>query len=103
MTKTLARHVHVRHPVDGEVHRFAPGEQVPEWAQRAITNPKAWGDDGSPSAEEVYAAQTAVVPTGTEGETPPKGDVVTSDAEDGTEAPPRGGRRAGRQNNPAKA
>lgn len=105
MAKTLTRHVHVRHPEGGEVHRFGPGERPPEWAHELITNPKAWGDDGSPSVEELYAAQTAAVPPADEGEA---GDRAVGEGGGDAERPAaveasRGGRRAGRQNSPARA
>ena len=41
--------IHVRDE-DGVDHVFTPGETVPSWAAKQITNPKAWGgepaDDG---------------------------------------------------------
>lgn len=42
--KTLARHVHV-HDEDGVSHVFGPGDDLPGWARKAITNPKAWASD----------------------------------------------------------
>lgn len=29
---------------DGELHSFLPGDDVPDWAAKLITNPLAWGD-----------------------------------------------------------
>lgn len=53
---------------DGVAHVFAPGDDVPDWARRKITNPDVWVDD-SPDA----------------------------DAEDGAlQEPPRAGRGSGR-------
>lgn len=40
---TLATHVHVT-DADGVAHVFGPADEVPEWAQTLITNPKAWAE-----------------------------------------------------------
>lgn len=37
----LTTHVAVRDD-DGVTHSFGPGDEVPEWAARKITNPKVW-------------------------------------------------------------
>lgn len=71
MGKKLAATVHVYqrdehgNPI-GSAQVFAAGSQPPAWARKEITNPKAWGEDGSPSAEEQYAAQAGSVPPGEE-------------------------------------
>lgn len=39
------------HDGDFVAHTFGPGEKVPEWAEKAITNPNVW-DGGEPSSEE---------------------------------------------------
>ncbi|MFD7776667.1 hypothetical protein [Streptomyces sp. NPDC059753] len=39
----LATHVHVTDG-DGVPHVFGPADEVPEWAQALITNPKAWAE-----------------------------------------------------------
>lgn len=44
---TLARHVSVRDEL-GVIHSFGPGDDVPEWASRKITNPAAWEDQEAP-------------------------------------------------------
>jgi hypothetical protein len=36
----------------GETVRFLPGDDIPEWAQAAITNPNCWVDGVLPSAEK---------------------------------------------------
>lgn len=67
MSKKLVTTVHVYQrdssgtPL-GTPHVFGPGQVPPPWAQQAITNPACWGRDDSPSAEELYAAQTGTVP-----------------------------------------
>lgn len=38
---TLATNVHVTDE-NGSAHVFGPADEVPEWAQARITNPKAW-------------------------------------------------------------
>lgn len=43
----LVRHVSVRDDL-GNVHSFGPGDEVPEWAVRKITNPLAWEDGEVP-------------------------------------------------------
>lgn len=37
----LATHVHVQDD-QGQNHVFGPGDDVPDWAAKAITNPNAW-------------------------------------------------------------
>jgi hypothetical protein len=38
---TLTTHVHVT-DAEGTAHVFGPADEVPDWAQALITNPKAW-------------------------------------------------------------
>lgn len=45
---TLATNVHVTDD-KGTAHVFGPADDVPEWAQARITNPKAWADPPSVS------------------------------------------------------
>lgn len=40
---TLNTHVHVTDE-SGRAHVFGPADEVPEWAQALITNPKAWDE-----------------------------------------------------------
>lgn len=40
---TLRTNVHVT-DADGVSHVFGPADEVPEWAQALITNPKAWAE-----------------------------------------------------------
>ncbi|UWD83653.1 hypothetical protein NY057_05255 [Curtobacterium flaccumfaciens] len=47
---SLVSHVHVRDE-HGKSHVFGPKSEVPEWAQRLITNPVAW-DGEAPSFED---------------------------------------------------
>ncbi|CAM5386992.1 hypothetical protein SMICM304S_02365 [Streptomyces microflavus] len=44
----LKTHVHVTDD-NGAVHVFGPADEVPEWAQALITNPKAWLEPPSAS------------------------------------------------------
>ena len=44
MGRKLARTVYVT-GASGEQVRFSPGDDVPAWAEKAITNPKAWEGD----------------------------------------------------------
>lgn len=41
MAAKLAGFVHVE-DADGAPHVFGPTDEVPAWAQKAITNPAAW-------------------------------------------------------------
>lgn len=43
MPGRLRTHVHVRGE-HGITHVFTPHDEIPEWAARAITNPKAWAE-----------------------------------------------------------
>lgn len=48
--RTLKTFVHV-HDQAGITHVFGPGDEVPQWAQDAITNPKVWAEQSAPSSE----------------------------------------------------
>lgn len=50
----LTVHVAVRDD-HGVTHSFGPGQDVPEWAARQITNPKVW--DSVPDVEEIDGGQ----------------------------------------------
>ncbi|WNI28668.1 hypothetical protein [Streptomyces sp. ITFR-6] len=54
---TLKNYVHVTDD-SGTPHVFGPADEVPEWAQALITNPKAWLE---PPASRL--AEPAPVPT----------------------------------------
>jgi hypothetical protein len=45
----LNTYVHV-HDKDGISHAFGPDDTVPEWAEKAITNPDVWAD--KPESDE---------------------------------------------------
>ncbi|AYR01511.1 hypothetical protein PP639_gp010 [Arthrobacter phage Seahorse] len=45
----LNTYVHV-HDQDGISHAFGPDDTVPEWAEKAITNPDVWAE--KPEADE---------------------------------------------------
>lgn len=45
---TLKTHVHVTDSA-GVAHVYSPADEVPDWAQALITNPKAWLEPPSAS------------------------------------------------------
>ena len=57
---TLATNVHVTDSA-GVGHVFGPADEVPEWAQALITNPKAWAVPPAPreSTDTAPARKTA--------------------------------------------
>lgn len=50
MARRLASYVNVTDPETGAAATFGPDDEVPEWAEKVITNPKAWAAD-EPSPE----------------------------------------------------
>jgi hypothetical protein len=46
----LNTYVHV-HDEDGISHAFGPDDTVPEWAEKAITNPDVWAE--APESDEL--------------------------------------------------
>lgn len=59
MAATLKTHVHVTDSA-GVSHVFGPADEVPEWAQALITNPKAWA--AAPSDERLAVPSPAPAP-----------------------------------------
>jgi len=51
MAKRLARYVYVENP-QGSTVRLGPGDPVPDWAEKQITNPKAWAEPGEDDEED---------------------------------------------------
>ena len=49
MVKKLITTVHVADD-NGTMHVFGPGDEVPGWAEKAITNPDVWEGDGGDEA-----------------------------------------------------
>lgn len=47
---SLSRYVCVEGP-DG-MCQFGPGDDVPEWAAKLITNPNAWAEEPEPAEKE---------------------------------------------------
>lgn len=47
----LASYVHVLNPDTDATESFGPDDQVPDWAARLITNPKAWAGGQPPELE----------------------------------------------------
>lgn len=80
MTARLVGYTAVR-DADGIVHSFGPGDDVPEWAAKAITNPKLWGGEVPPADD---------LDTG--GTSPTAGAGTTSSA---PVPPPKGGKGSG--------
>lgn len=53
MARTLNTNVHAVGP-DGQSQVFGPGDEVPDWARKAITNPDVWdGKDDTATADAV--------------------------------------------------
>jgi hypothetical protein len=50
-SKRLNTHVHIPHPETGAAVDFGPGDDLPEWAVDAITNPDVW-DTGEDEADD---------------------------------------------------
>lgn len=75
----LNTYVHV-HDKDGISHAFGPEDTVPEWAEKAITNPDVWAE--APAAEESAGLEggepEGANPEGSEPETDeiPEGDIT---------------------------
>jgi hypothetical protein len=67
--KQLAAHVHVR-DLGGRTVAYGPGDDVPAWARKQISNPKAWGD--VESAEPSQAETPPPAGTGDELAAPPR-------------------------------
>lgn len=57
--KTLFRSVSVTNPITGQVEWFHPGDDLPRWAQDAITNPRAFIDPDNPTAVAVEEDESA--------------------------------------------
>ena len=58
---TLATNVHVT-DADGVSHVFGPADEVPEWAQALIDNPKAWAEAPSPAKRLTEPTPVAKAP-----------------------------------------
>jgi hypothetical protein len=56
---TLAAIVHVTDE-RGVTHVFGPADEVPEWAQECITNPKAWAV--APTAKRLSEPESTPAP-----------------------------------------
>lgn len=81
MAGKLIRVVHMQDE-RGDPHTFRPGDDVPAWAQRRITNPACWDDSGKGVTASPSRPSTMVSPAvRTEGAPPPqsgKGSGVTA-------------------------
>lgn len=59
----LAAYVHVLNPETSQYVELAPGSDVPEWAEKAITNPNAWEDGAAPGIVDSEDADPATRPS----------------------------------------
>lgn len=55
MSRKLASYVYVTNPETGAAATFGPDDDLPSWAEQAITNPKAWSDTDEAVALEESA------------------------------------------------
>ena len=67
MARRLATTVVVRH--DGSHTVFTPDDEVPQWAAKLITNPKAWASEDEVEDNSTDSSEPA--PEGDEQPTPP--------------------------------
>lgn len=51
MARRLTGYVHVRDDA-GDAKAFGPDDTVPAWAEKQITNPKAWEGEGDDESDE---------------------------------------------------
>jgi hypothetical protein len=94
MGRRLIAYVSVR-DADGTSHRFAPGDEAPEWAASYLSNPDVWDDSSQVSSAETVQAQTPEpVPEPAPAATAPAVQAPEQ-APVGT-PPPRGGKGSGR-------
>jgi hypothetical protein len=94
MTRRLGKTVHVERPGSGERHVFRAGAVPPEWAQEAITNPKAWADTDDDDADH---AEVDADPGGAEvKDADPGGADPRAGGGDPVRQPPRVGKGSGR-------
>ena len=61
MARRLASYVNVTDPETGAAATFGPDDELPEWAETVITNPKAWAA-AEPSPEESLATSVEYQP-----------------------------------------
>lgn len=79
--------MHVIDP-DGKAQILRPENPVPEWAEKQITNPKAWADYEPPTKSIPAPVAAPVVPEAAK--------VTDDDTSEVSEVPPRGGPGSGR-------
>lgn len=110
MQRRLRTHVTV-HDSNFASHTFGPDDEVPRWARKKITNPKAWAsdeDEAATAASSEPPADTGVPPQndGTQGSdagddgTPPDTGDAGDGGDEGTSAgaPERPAGNASREN-----
>lgn len=86
MGKKLKTFVTV-HDEDFVAHTFGPGEKVPAWAQKAITNPNVWAEGEPTSGEDGEESEG--------GEESATGSSTGSSDATMPDLPPRGGPGSG--------
>lgn len=79
--------VHVRDS-SGKEYMFLPENEVPDWAAKLITNPKAWADYEPPTKSTPAPVVAPVVSETAK--------VMPDDTFEASDAPPRGGPGSGR-------
>ncbi len=94
MGKKLISHVTV-HDSDFVAHTFAPGDKVPGWAKKIITNPNVWGEgDGDDSGDDVTTPPAA--PAGPDAPaTPAASDPAVGETTETLTVPPTTGAGSG--------
>jgi hypothetical protein len=102
MGRRLIAYVSVR-DADGTSHRFAPGDEVPEWAASYLSNPDVWDDSSQVSNAETGSAVPNVETAPAVPEPAPEpAPAATAPATQAPEQapvgtpPPRGGKGSGR-------
>jgi hypothetical protein len=74
----LSTYVTVHRSEDGTSHTFGPADDLPSWAEKAITNPDVW--DGDPPAHVAGGDEGGSTPPEDSGEPPRSGPGSSRDA-----------------------
>lgn len=98
MAKKLATTVHVADD-NGTMHVFGPGDEVPGWAEKAITNPDVWEDSGSGDESVTFSdpgnsGPSSVEMTDGEDTRPTAKDADQGGVQDAETRPAKGARRS---------
>jgi hypothetical protein len=60
VTRVLAAQVPVQNPQTGQFVTLQPGDELPDWAEKLVTNPKAFVGEGDGLSPETVAAPAVV-------------------------------------------